>query len=87
MDLIKSLKEMAFDPKKCWVPELFVENALGDPKETVRYKLEIAAKEHYDPIVPDIHLNSLTVRVIESRRVEGVFYERLELYDFPIDLQ
>ncbi len=85
--MIKGLKEMTFDPKKNWVPDLFVENALGDPNESVKYKVEIAPRDRFDPYAHEISLNSMTVRVIESRKVEGVFYERLELYDFPIDLQ
>lgn len=32
-------------------------------------------------------VNNLTVRVQEIRRVKGIFYERLELNDFPLDLQ
>lgn len=30
---------------------------------------------------------NLTVKVSEMRKVRGVFYERLELYDFPMDIQ
>jgi hypothetical protein len=87
IELIKGLKEMTFEPKKSWLPDLFVENALGDPKETIKYKMEIAPRDHFDPFANEISLNALTVRVTESRKVEGVFYERLELFDFPIDLQ
>jgi hypothetical protein len=32
-------------------------------------------------------VNNLTVRVCEMRKLRGVFYERLELYDFPMDMQ
>jgi hypothetical protein len=32
-------------------------------------------------------MSNLTVRVCEMRKIRGVFYERLELYDFPMDTQ
>jgi hypothetical protein len=33
------------------------------------------------------NFNNLTVKVCEMRKVRGIFYERLELYDFPMDIQ
>ncbi len=70
-------------------------------KEEIRHKLEIVEK--YSPpeiktIKSTKSLNTantntsntagnLTVKVSEMRKVRGVFYERLELYDFPMDIQ
>ena len=64
----------SFDPKKYWNPNLEIENAVGDVKSTVRYKIVL---EKDDP-VPYIY---------EIRRVKGVFYEVFELHDFPVDVQ
>ena len=76
------------------------ENAIGDLKEEIRHKLEIVEK--YSPPEPKTikstkSINTaptntnmsgnLTVKVSEMRKVRGVFYERLELYDFPMDIQ
>ena len=36
---------------------------------------------------PALQSGNLTVKVSEMRKVRGVFYERLELYDFPMDIQ
>ncbi len=33
------------------------------------------------------NFNNLTVRVCEKRKVRGIFYEHLELYEFPMDVQ
>ena len=64
----------SFDPKKYWNPNLEIENAVGDVKSTVRYKIVL---EKDDP-VPYIY---------EIRRVKGVFYEVFKLHDFPADVQ
>jgi hypothetical protein len=36
---------------------------------------------------PSLFFDNLTVLVTETKKIRGVFYERLELYDFPIDMQ
>lgn len=67
---------------------MFVENALGDPKESINYKLQLAVKEYAHVARQNQpQIENLTVHVIESRKIESVFYERLELHDFPVDLQ
>lgn len=57
-----------------WHPQLFVENALGDLKEQIRYS---AKKSSHD---------NLTY-VCEHRDIKGLFWEKLELYHFPSDVQ
>ena len=56
-----------------WHPQLFIENALGDLKEQVRY----SAKKSQDQ----------KVYVCEHRDIKGLFWEKLELYHFPTDVQ
>jgi hypothetical protein len=80
-----------------WSPQLYIENAIGDLKEEIKHKLEIVEKEGSDLLNdPNFNTkseqsrnlyNNLTIRVVEMRKLRGVFYERLELYDFPMDMQ
>lgn len=63
-----------FDPSKYWNPNLEIENAVGDVKTDISYKI-VLGKD--DP----------TPYIYEMRRVKGVFLENLELYDFPVDVQ
>ena len=57
-----------------WHPQLYIENALGDLKEQIRY----SAKKSRD---------DQQVYVCEQRDVKGVFWEKLELHHFPSDVQ
>ena len=96
--VINNISLLEYDPSMFWSPQLFIDNAIGDIKEDIKYKLEIVEKDGRDLLNdPDLdtrdeqckHLivNNLTVRVYEIRKVKGVFYERLELQDFPMDMQ
>ena len=96
--VINNISLLEYDPSMFWSPQLFIDNAIGDTKEDIKYKLEIVEKDGHDLLNdPDLdtrdeqckHLivNNLTVRVYEIRKVKGVFYERLELQDFPMDMQ
>jgi hypothetical protein len=57
-----------------WHPQLYIENAVGDLKEQIRYNAKKSKKdnEYY---------------VCEHRDVKGVFWEKLELQHFPSDVQ
>ncbi|UJR07959.1 hypothetical protein I4U23_012238 [Adineta vaga] len=57
-----------------WHPQLYIENGLGDLKEQIKYsaKLNKIDKEIY---------------ICEHRIVKGLFWEKLELYHFPTDVQ
>jgi hypothetical protein len=82
-----------------WSPQLYIENGIGDMKEEIRHKLEIVERTNVDNINHETDKNNnnnvtnqsissnLTVKVIEMRKIRGIFYERLELYDFPMDMQ
>lgn len=94
--MIKNIEEFEYDSLKFWSPDLFIENAINI-KEEIRYKFKIVEKntnlfktfktndERF--LSPTLFVDNLTVLVTEVRRIRGVFYERLELYDFPIDMQ
>lgn len=68
-----SIKTDNFDEKKIWKPELYIENGIKDVREEVAYHL----------IQNDEKRNN----VCEIRKVTGIFYENLELQDFPLDVQ
>jgi hypothetical protein len=57
-----------------WHPQLYIENALGDLKEQIRYSAKKSkdTNEYY---------------VCEHRDVKGLFWEKLELQHFPSDVQ
>lgn len=61
--------ENGFDPHLNWEPELFIENAVGNLKQDVKYRIE---------------KNENSIRVHEMRNIRGIFWERLELWDFPL---
>ena len=69
---IKSLND-TIDPNKIWKPELYIENAINDIKEDVRYR-----------VVSDDQSNLM---ICEIRRLKGLFWEKLELENFPLDTQ
>ncbi|CAH1788931.1 unnamed protein product [Owenia fusiformis] len=56
-----------------WNPKLFIENTLGEPRETVFHMV--------------VHNTKGEAMVHEKRRAKGLFIENLELNDFPFDVQ
>ena len=62
-----------FDAAKFWNPNIEIENAVGDIKADVSYKIVV---EKNDP----------NPTIYEMRKVKGTFLENLELYDFPVTL-
>jgi hypothetical protein len=57
-----------------WHPQLYVENALGDLKEQIRYSAKISKTDNQ-------------IYICEHRDVKGLFWEKLELQHFPSDVQ
>ncbi len=57
-----------------WHPQLFIENAIGDLKEQIRYS---AKKTKEDNLI----------YICEHRDIKGLFWEKLELQHFPSDTQ
>ena len=56
-----------------WNPRIYVENNLGEPKETIWQTL--------------MFNNHGEATVYERRRIKGCFLENLELDEFPFDTQ
>ena len=61
------------DWNKYWNPKIYVENNLGEPKETIWQTLMFNAKGE--------------ATIYERRRIKGCFLENLELDEFPFDTQ
>ncbi|CAF0929989.1 unnamed protein product [Adineta ricciae] len=57
-----------------WHPQLYIENALGDLKEQIKYSAKINGKD-------------AKIYVCEHRIIKGLFWEKLELQHFPSDVQ
>lgn len=62
-----------YDPKRHWYPKLYIENALHDVKEELSYKVT--------------RLEDGKILITETRSSRGSFWERIELQNFPIDVQ
>jgi len=56
-------------------PKISIDNAVGDPKETVSTIVDYPSKNSYEAYV------------VERRRVKGTFLENYELFQFPFDTQ
>ncbi len=55
-------------------PQLYIENALGDLKEQIRYSAKKSKEDN-------------EIYVCEHRDIKGLFWEKLELQHFPSDVQ
>ena len=64
----------AIDLSEYWNPKLYVDNSVGEPKET------ISCSVVYD-------VNTWEAFIVERRRLKGTFLENLELFHFPFDTQ
>jgi hypothetical protein len=68
-----------WDSNKLWDPQLYIDNAIGDVKEKdVKFRLE----KFYDDVKKEWFFE---VHMI--KRIQGTFFEKLELYHFPFDVQ
>ena len=61
------------DWSRFWNPKLYVENNLGEPKETIWQNVTYSTRGE--------------ATVYERRRIKGTFLENLELDEFPFDTQ
>jgi len=57
-----------------WNPKLYVDNCVGEPKESIGRT-----------VVYDV--NTWEAFIVERRRLKGTFLENLELFHFPFDTQ
>ena len=57
--------------KNLWDPQIYIDNAIGDVKEKdVKYRLE----KSYDN-----ELNQFFIQVHAIKRIQGTFFEKLEV--------
>ena len=59
----------SIDEKKIWKPDLYVENGIKDVREEVTYHV--------------LKNDQKSCNICEIRKVTGIFYEKLELENFP----
>jgi hypothetical protein len=57
-----------------WHPHLYIENGLGELKEQIKYSGRINQDDN-------------KIYICEHRDIKGLFWEKLELYHFPSDVQ
>jgi hypothetical protein len=69
----KSITSLNDDIK--WKPDIYIENAITDPKEEINYKI-LKDSEQNDKFF-----------VSEIRKVRVLAWENLELESFPLDIQ
>jgi len=67
-----TIETTKFDPKTHWKPEIYIENAVSNTKQEISYKIEKQKGSTF---------------VIEYRTVKSIFWEKLELQSFPLDIQ
>jgi hypothetical protein len=83
-----------YDPKRHWNPRLYIENAYMEPKEIIRYEMsrdlnnvlyiteKRVVKGNFLIIFGKFLLN-----IVNFKLLTGSFWERLELQNFPVDVQ
>jgi len=76
-----NIKIIEYDANKYWNPKLYVENILYEKSnETISYQVLIQDENNNGN-------NKNRTFIIETRIVKGWFWERMELNDFPLDVQ
>ena len=73
LDEGKSVPLLKYDESH-WHPHIYIENAIGDVKEQIRYTAKMST-------------DARQVQICEQRDVNGIFWEKLELQHFPSDIQ
>jgi hypothetical protein len=61
-----------YDPKIHWNPNITIENSYGKLDVKTSYNIQNNGSKHM---------------VIENREIKGLFWERMEINNFPIDIQ
>lgn len=69
----KNSQTEVFNPNVNWTPELQIINGIGQLQDEITYSIR------YD--------QQCLATVTEIHRLKGIFWERMELHHFPIDLQ
>lgn len=71
-----SIKITELNPSSCWLPQLFIENAIGQIGTQEKWFSIKRNKSRFIDHTPSLHLD---VDICEHRRLKGVFWEKLEL--------
>ncbi|CAF1171349.1 unnamed protein product, partial [Didymodactylos carnosus] len=66
--------ETTYDPNVHWNPNLIIINSIGDQKRDVWYSLAKSS-------------DSDCLEITEHQRIKGLFWEKMELQHFPVDVQ
>ncbi len=96
-NILANIENFDYYQEKHWSPQLHFVNSIN-VREEIRYNVRIVSKtseifdkaqmlKHKDTDEGNIFIKNLTALVSEVRKVRGVFYERMEIFDFPIDKQ
>jgi hypothetical protein len=70
---IKSMTDK-IDEKTIWTPDIYIDYGVKDVSQEIVYK-----------VLPST--NEIGFSICELRKVRGIFWENLELQDFPLDVQ
>jgi hypothetical protein len=81
---IKSLND-TLNEKQMWKPDLYIENGVKDVKEELSYQIVPYTPNEW--IKLDDDNKEPKFLICEMRKVTGIFFENLELEDFPLDVQ
>ncbi|CAF0784139.1 unnamed protein product [Didymodactylos carnosus] len=82
----KSVRIADLNSNTYWSPELFIENAIGQIGEQVKwFTIKKIDQVSTSPLTTMSMM--LTLEICEHRRINGVFWEKLELNHFPADVQ
>ena len=74
-----------YDPQAAtWNPNLYIKNALGDVKQEI---INTFVDQFDEPVDNVDKTRNRVIYVWEIRKVIGSFWEKLELNNFPVDVQ
>jgi hypothetical protein len=97
-NILLNIEDFNYYDKENWSPQLYFVNSISVCEE-VRFNVRIVPKTNnlfatarmlkrtVEEKRGNRLINNLTALVTEVHKLRGVFYERMEIFDFPIDMQ
>ena len=87
-NFVKAAEIYKFNSVSNWTPNLVVSNSIGELKEDISYKIEVITgnlknETKINDQLNDIYEN-LSVRITETRKIKGTFYQPFDLREFPL---
>ncbi|UJR14751.1 hypothetical protein I4U23_001741 [Adineta vaga] len=79
-----TMKINELNPTIHWLPQLFIENGIGQIGEQDKWFTIKKIAPRSDQLSTSVSIN---VEICEHRRIKGFFWEKLELNHFPADVQ